>query len=216
MGWLIGFIFSVIMTIAAASNMGDASLAAEKSTQMLVFGFFVIFDVIFWCKYNKYKSRTNAEKKRQKAEKKKQEKNTIFVAKHQAGLALAQDVVCRILLEPDSYKISGSGNIFQLSKSKITDVAVRSDYEIQKQYVSSIGGAIAGKAVFGTLGAIVGGRAKEKRSVTTTYYLIFTYRSEEDINYVSFEVVGSDLRKAIRWAKEARETGNHESQVIEL
>ncbi|MEH2944892.1 hypothetical protein VSQ32_19130 [Lachnospiraceae bacterium KK002] len=51
---------------------------------------------------------------------------------------------------------------FELEKSKITDMCIKTDKEIQQQYVSSVGGAVGGAVLFGPLGAITGGRAKKK------------------------------------------------------
>ena len=52
---------------------------------------------------------------------------------------------------------------FKLLKEKITDVTMTNDIEIQKNNVSSIGGAVSGAILFGALGAIIGGRAKNKK-----------------------------------------------------
>ena len=91
-----------------------------------------------------------------------------------------------------------------MNRSKITDISVKTDVEIQKQYVSSAGGAIAGGMVFGPLGAIVGGRVKEKKTREFTYYLIFTYRSDAEISYISFEIWSSMgvMKKIESWKKE--------------
>lgn len=41
-------------------------------------------------------------------------------------------------------------------------MCIKTDKEIQQQYVSSVGGAVGGAVLFGPLGAITGGRAKKK------------------------------------------------------
>lgn len=41
------------------------------------------------------------------------------------------------------------------------------------------------------LGAIVGVRAKEKKSTTVKEYLIFTYLKEDKVDYISFDVTTS-------------------------
>ncbi len=135
--------------------------------------------------------------------------------KHQAGLPLAQDAYCMILMEDDCFKISGSGNEFELKKAKMTELTVKTDAEIQRQYVSSIGGAVAGGMIFGPLGAIVGGRAKEKKTTLVTHYLIFTYRSNDEVNYISFEIYRGYLSKAQKWCKEFhnRMAGNSNSSI---
>lgn len=104
----------------------------------------------------------------------------------------------------DEFQISGGGNNFVLQKDKISEISVMTDTEIQKQYVSSIGGAVAGGVVFGPLGAIVGGRAKEKKTKTKTYYLIFTYVSDNEVRYMSFEIEYAVTLKASKWRSDAR------------
>lgn len=67
---------------------------------------------------------------------------------------------------------------------------------MQKGYTSSISGAVGGAILFGPLGAMVGGRAKQKTSKVVTYYLVVTYQGDnEDIKYISFEVT-NDLKNA--------------------
>lgn len=123
---------------------------------------------------------------------------THITTKHQSGLPLAIGTICDVGFNDDNFSFYGGGNNFNLSINKITDICLKTDAEIHKQYVSSIGGAVAGAAVFGPLGAIVGGRAKEKKSTTITTYLIITYLKEGQIDYISFELVdGSNL--AQKW-----------------
>ena len=86
-----------------------------------------------------------------------------------------------------------SGSIqFNLAKSKIVDIAITTDTDIQKQYVSSIGGAVGGAVLFGPLGAIIGGRAKQKTTRTISYYLIITYKNDTDeLKYLGFDVTNT-------------------------
>lgn len=111
------------------------------------------------------------------------------VYNHISGLPLSQDIQCKLFLYDDKIVIESSGVNFNLYKDKILDVCIKTDVEIQKQYVSSIGGAIAGEAIFGTLGAIIGGRAKQKESKTVTQYLIYTYEKNNNINYLVFDIL---------------------------
>lgn len=60
--------------------------------------------------------------------------------------------------------------------------------EISKQYVSSIGGAVGGALLFGPVGAVIGGRAKQKKSKNVTNYLIITYTDNNEIKYLGFEI----------------------------
>jgi len=51
-----------------------------------------------------------------------------------------------------------------------------------------VGGAIGGAMLFGTLGAMVGGRAKEKQSKVVEYYFIITYLKDDGVGHLSFRV----------------------------
>lgn len=53
------------------------------------------------------------------------------------------------------------------------------DVNIQQQYVSSIGSAVLGGALFGVAGAAVGGRAKKKEIKSVDTWLIVTYKENE-------------------------------------
>lgn len=121
--------------------------------------------------------------------------------KHINGLPIAEDNLCGVLSYNDKYEFNVNGLTFTLLRDKVTDICIKSDVDIQKQYVSSIGGAVAGGVLFGPLGAIIGGRAKEKEITTRTYYLIFTYTSDNEIKYISFDIF-YNMPKALALTKE--------------
>lgn len=104
----------------------------------------------------------------------------------------------RVLLET-------SGTSFNLSFDKLTDVASKTDKEIQtatttqQQYVSSAGRAVAGYMLLGPVGAAIGGRARKKQvSATTTistpetYYMFFTYIDNQEVKCIALEVPYKD------------------------
>lgn len=105
-----------------------------------------------------------------------------------AGLPLAEGTLCDIYEYGDKVLFKASGSDFNLDKEKITDIDIKTDQEITSQYVSSIGGAVAGAFLFGTLGAMVGGRAKQKKTRKISQYLIFTYLKDGSVDYISFDV----------------------------
>lgn len=122
-----------------------------------------------------------------------------LVCEHIGGLPLAQFAACTVSFEDDCIAIHSSGNAFNLSYDKITAMDLRTSTEIQKAYVSSAGGAIAGGVLFGPLGAMVGGRVKEKKSTTVENFIIFTYLKDGNIDYLSFKVqVASKAMKLIQ------------------
>lgn len=126
------------------------------------------------------------QKKIDKQEKRKEKLKTCTM-KHVYGLPIAEDVNCNITLTDDKYIFSSGSMNFELEKSKITDMCIKTDTEIQQQYVSSVGGAVVGGALFGPLGAMIGGRAKKKTVKHEIHnYLIITYQSDE-IKYIGFD-----------------------------
>lgn len=117
-----------------------------------------------------------------------------IIALHTNGLPIAEGLSCNIKVYTDRVEINSGTTHITLSKEKITDMCVKSETEIQKQYVSSVGGAAAGLALFGPLGAMIGGRAKKKTTTTLTYYLIITYKKADDsLAYIGFDVTYSCL-----------------------
>lgn len=114
-------------------------------------------------------------------------KNTLFCS-HMAGLPLAEGTACSLRKQGESLEIHGGGNTFRVGLDRITSAQVKTDVEIQGNYVSSAGGALGGALLFGTLGALVGGRVKKKTSRQYEYYIIITYSKDGSPNFLSFQV----------------------------
>ena len=109
---------------------------------------------------------------------------------HINGLPIAENMMCLISSYPDRIEFKSGTTEIKLSRNKITDMCIQTDTKIQRQIVSSIGDALAGAAMFGTLGAIIGGRAKTKKIKTQTNYLIITYLGEnEELKYIDFDTL---------------------------
>lgn len=121
------------------------------------------------------------------------EKPILVFCKHVSGLSLPENMDVTIRSYPGKITITSSAADFTIDRSKIVDICEKTDVDIQNQYVSSIGGAAAGAVLFGPLGAIVGGRAKQKKSSTYSYYLIISYMKEEELSYLAFEVSHGSL-----------------------
>ena len=95
-------------------------------------------------------------------------------------------------------------------------MCVKTDTEIQQQAVSSIGGAIAGGVMFGPLGAIIGGRAKNKKVKTVTKYLIITYINDnEEIKYIGFDIQ-NNIMPACKLVTEFQQLNTNSNVQIEL
>lgn len=141
-----------------------------------------------------FKKGQTPEQKAKKAEAKaakealKDRQSRTLSAQHMAGLPIAEGVSCKLEFDDERVMIAGGGNTFGVALNKITDLQTKTKTEIQKSYVSSAGGAIAGAAVFGPLGAMVGGRVKEKTSRISEHFLIITYNKEGVLDYVSFGI----------------------------
>lgn len=213
MGWIAPFSFTLVVTVLLIIGC----LFDFKAEMLIGLGIFLCCDILFLRKFLKAITGKTQMEKAQKANQKDIAKRTITDARHQAGLPLAQDAACTIFYDADRFRINGGGNTFELLYEKLTDISVKTDTEIQRQYVSSVGGAIAGGMVFGSLGAIVGGRAKQKKTTESTYYLIFTYNSNNQICYASFEIPGYQLGKAGIWETEFKVNRKKDaSEVVQL
>lgn len=132
---------------------------------------------------------TEKEKEKQSEKQKRQnERMKTCSMKHVNGLPIAENVNCTITSFPDSFEFSSGSMKFKLEKNKITDICIKTDEEIQQQYVSSVGGAVGGAVLFGPLGAMIGGRAKKKTIKEISHYLIITYMSDDEIKYMGFDI----------------------------
>lgn len=108
---------------------------------------------------------------------------------HLEGLSLPIGIECKILFSDHDIAIEGARTVFHLPTDKIIDMQLRHESEVQEQYVSSIGGAAAGAALFGTVGATIGGRAKKKTVVNNPQHFFYIlYQKDEQQTHVSFKV----------------------------
>ena len=137
---------------------------------------------------------------------------TVYTAFHHVnGLPLAENLLCEVFSYPDRIEFKAGTTNIKLAREKITDMCLKFDTEIQNQAVSSIGGAM-----FGTLGAIIGGRAKNKKVKTTTQYLIITYTGEQgELKYIGFDIKNNPP-SAAKLVKEFRELNTNSGVQIEL
>lgn len=142
---------------------------------------------------------------------------TIYTAFHHVnGLPIAENLLCEVFSYPDRIEFKSGTISIKLLRNKITDMCIKTDTEIQNQIVSSVGGAIAGGFMFGTLGAIIGGRAKTKKVKTITKYLIITYKNNQDeIAYIGFDIQNNPL-SAEKLVKEFQKLSESSGIEIEL
>lgn len=132
---------------------------------------------------------------------------------HFNGLPIPEGTMCTINSQPTKYTISSNGANINLDKNKVIDICIKTDVEIQKQYVSSAAGAIGGAILFGPIGALIGGRAKEKKTQQIFSYLIFTYLSGEDMKYIAFNATNS-VFIAAKYVDEFKKS--HQKSAVEI
>jgi hypothetical protein len=151
-----------------------------------------------------------------KKEKKNLEGITIYTAFHHTdGLPIVENMLCEVFSYPDRMDFKAGTTEIKLSKDKITDMCIKTDIEIQQQAVSSVGGAIAGAALFGTLGAVIGGRSKAKKIKTSTNYLIITYKSDNELKYIGFDTKNNPS-SATKLVNEFKQTNSTPGIQMEL
>lgn len=156
--------------------------------------FFVVIGILLWLFISCVRmfmaiSKIRKEKKNSIQNLKNQGLTIHTTFNHVNGLPIAENILCEVFSYPDRIEFKSGTTDITLSRQKITDMCVKTDVEIQNQAVSSIGGAIAGGVVFGPLGAIIGGRAKNKKVKTFTKYLIITYKnSNNEIAFIGFDI----------------------------
>lgn len=204
MGWLIASILSAIMAIIGFISSAQTKNFSDKFAVVVMF----ILAIVFMKKYRDSKNGVTASKKAEKLKRieKSQEKAKVLPgskerieylgaimkisSKHMSGLTVAEGAHCIIYLCNDKMIFERNETTYNLLFDKIKDISIKTDVEIQKSHVSSIGGAVGGAVLFGPLGAMIGGRAKEKKSKVISSYLIFTYNKNDVIDYISFDITG--------------------------
>lgn len=160
--------------------------------------------------------KANKKKKLQKAELQQSGLLVYTAFNHVNGLPIPENLLCEIRSYQDRLDFKAGTTNIKLPREKITDMCIKTDTEIQNQAVSSVGGAIAGGVMFGTLGAIIGGRTKNKKVKTTAQYLIITYTGEQgDLKYIGFDIKNNPP-SAAKLVKEFRELNTNSGVQIEL
>ncbi|MGN7402733.1 hypothetical protein ACTHO0_23030 [Cytobacillus praedii] len=198
---LVFAIFSIIKSIGNYSSLGDYLVA------FIMLFVLVVLEMFFVKKYKKYSDPKLIKEQQKHNEQLLQEKwetkkiipgskariedlgaDLCIKAKHMAGLPISEGAETFIYRCKNKVAFERNEKTYELILDKIEDITIKTDIEIQKSYVSSVGGAVGGYVLFGPLGAIVGGRAKEKKSQVIDEYLIFAYEKNNEVEYISFEV----------------------------
>ena len=118
-----------------------------------------------------------------------------FSSVHIQGLPLTEGANCKVsYIKNKSIQFSKDKTVINLDLKKIIDSSIVTEDGL-KQYISSIGGGIAGAMIAGPLGAIIGGRIKKKDIKKTRYFFNIIYQTDE-IKCVSLEIQEDELIEA--------------------
>lgn len=195
--WLLGAILSIIMFIVGLS----ASIEDSNNWSVTIV---LLFLSIFCIKkyFNSKKPNFISKKEKKKNEKYEKEKlvpgtearskelgaDLCIKAIHMTGLPIAEGADVILYRAKDKVIFERNQDTFELDIKKIKDILIKTDEEIQKSYVSSIGGAEGWSLLFGSFGTMYGGRAIEKTSKVVEKYLIFSYDKDGETKFMSFDV----------------------------
>lgn len=177
----------------------------------------VMISIFIFCIYMARKTR-KLKKVQKMQEKQLKEQGLLTQASlvHVNGLPIPENMPCLIHTYADRIEFHAGTTDITLNRSKITDMSVKTDVEIQKQSVSSAGGAIAGAMMFGVLGAAIGGRAKTKDVRTSSSYLIIAYKDSNDsLKYIGFEATNA-VGNAYKMVREFHELNVNSGVKLEL
>lgn len=194
--------------------VGQSTLG-EMLPLFIIIGVLTVI-IIFCIRMVIITSKSKKEQKKHQSEMKAQGLSIHTAFNHVNGLPIAENLSCEIKSYPDRLEFKAGTTNIKLAREKITDMCIKTDTEIQKQAVSSVGGAVGGAVLFGALGAIIGGRAKNKKVKTVTQYLIITYTGEEgELKYIGFDITVNSF-SATKLIKEFRELNKNSGIQIDL
>lgn len=198
------------------NNSTNVSLNEIMPLLVLIVG---LLAAAVFCLYTaiKLSKAQKSAKKRLKKLKESNKASMMYPFRHLYGLPIAKGTLTQTMWCSDNKIVFNvDGNTFNLSLDKVTDISVISDVEIQRQAVSSVGGAVGGAILMGPIGAMIGGRVKERDVRTASHYLIFTYTKDEDIENIGFELNIAELKKANEFADKFKRLKPKTNRVIDL
>ncbi len=131
------------------------------------------------------------------------------------GLNLPEGAPCMAIALRSRVVFTAFGQEYSLPADKIISASVMTKRQIQRQYVSSAGGAVAGAMLLGPVGALIGGAAGQRSIRSSTKYLIFTYQDGEEIKYIVFDATGKGSL-ANRFKRRYKERRQMETVKIDL
>jgi len=177
--------------------------------------FLIIFGIIAFLILMIVITSSKRKKQKKEAEKVASEKQASLYESfiHTAGLPIPEGTIATVYYCVDKIEIHASGTQFNLEKERLTDISIKTETEIQTHYTSSAGGAIGGALLFGAVGALIGGRAKQKKTKTIHSYLIISYTKDDSVDYIAFDVT-SKILQAQKFKKEFQRTGEQKTITL--
>lgn len=131
-----------------------------------------------------------------------------------AGLPVPEDIYAQIYYFEDRVEIVCGGVEYILPAEKIQDISIQTSLDVQRKFVSSIGGAALGAAVAGPVGAAIGGRVKEKKTVRVLSYLVIYYTNQAgESTYLAFDASHTPKCQTIAKLFQDKKTGATPKQV---
>lgn len=133
------------------------------------------------------------------------------------GLNIASGTNGYVTLTKKELSYQLAGNQYNIAIDKITYIGINTETDIQNVSKQSGTGMIVGAATFGLIGAMVGGRIKNKEKKIHKYFLVVNYESSEgEIKYIVSEAL-STANKAVKLVTECRKLGTmKQGQVVNL
>lgn len=107
-------------------------------------------------------------------------KSRITAGRHVCGLPLAENAICSVNMSDDEFNFCSGSTAIILKMDKVVDVMDVTDKQVLQSVTPSISGAVAGAALFGTLGAVIGGRARTHTKEQNVHYIVFNYINQQD------------------------------------
>ena len=121
----------------------------------------------------------------------KDRKRRMLASSHVSGLPIPDETGCSLIFEEDNLTIKTvevDSIQFKVSYNKIVNLQTQTNYDLQNTMVSSAGGAVAGAMLFGAPGAMIGGRAKKKKVITVEHFLVITYKKDNALENLHFQL----------------------------
>ena len=92
-----------------------------------------------------------------------------------SGLDLPVGTRCRLAYEEDCLRVTALGHDFTLAHEKVRAAQILTQKDMQRQYVSSAGAAVAGGMLLCPLGAAVGGAVRRRTVRRRDRFLVLGY-----------------------------------------